>query len=60
MIQLQDWKKDSALEMRDLNEFIRLGISRGQRETSSVANIAQVDYVIPWLSELRDYYFHGQ
>ena len=33
---------------------IGLGISCGQRETFSDANIAQVDYDPAWLGEFRD------
>ena len=49
---LLDKSEDLALEMRDLTEL--LGISCGQRETSSEANIAQVDCVPAWLGEFRD------
>ena len=48
-----DKNEDLALEMRDLTELHGLGISCGQRETSSDANIAQVDYVLAWLGEFR-------
>ena len=50
-----DKNEDLALEMRDLTELhCGLGISCGQRETSSDANIAQVDCVPAWLGEFRD------
>ena len=49
-----DKNENLASEMRDLTNCIGLGISCGQKETSSDANIAQVDYVHAWLGEFRD------
>ena len=53
-----DKNEDLVLEMKDLTETHRVALgmefSCGQRETSSDANIAQVDYVLVWLGEFRD------
>ena len=56
MIRLQDWKKMRTWLWKwgIWQNCIELGIPCGQRDTSSDANIAQVDYVLVWPGEFRD------